>query len=513
VNEAKRFPSACVASPHYLASAAGARVLATGGNALDAAIATNLVLGVVAPYLCGYGGDLFAIVWDGATHAYSGCGRAPLAATLETVRARAGSDAMPPYGPLPVTVPGAVDGWFTLLDRFGTRTFDDLAEPALRYARDGFPMTARGAYAIALARKLYADEPEWMRVYGRVAPGETFVQADLANTIEALSAGGRDAYYKGWIADGIAEHVQARGGILARDDLSEHAGEWVEPLRARFRDVEVAEMPPPTQGVTALEAMRIVDGLGRHPDGLDRHHVMIEAIKRALADRELVTDPDHMRVPASQMLGEPWVSERRARIEPDRAGRPLPARALPGGTAYMCTADEGGMMVSLIQSNYAGFGSGVTVPRWGINLQNRGCYFTLDADHPNVVAPRKRTLHTLIPAMSFRGGKPWLVFGAMGGDGQAQTHLQLLARIVDDGTDVQAAIDAPRWMVAPVGWTVVAESRFEPGLIEDLRARGHDVRPTTPYDPLMGHAHAIQVTGDGYAVGTDPRAEGAALGY
>lgn len=510
----RRFPAACIATPHYLASSAGLAVLASGGNAIDAAIAANLVLGVVTPYLCGYGGDLFAIVWDGEElHAYAGAGRAPAAATLDAVRARAGGDAMPRYGPLAVTVPGAVDGWFALLERFGTRPFDELVAPAMRYAREGFPLTARGAGSIAAAKQRYPDEKEWLRIYGAAAPGEPFVQDELAETIESLAAGGRDAFYRGWIADGIAEEVRARGGLLVKEDLAAHRGEWVTPLRARYRDVDVYEMPPPTQGVTALEALRIADGLPRTaPGSVERHHLLIEAMKQALADRELVTDPPSMPVPPERLLSDEWVLERRVRIDSARATHPEQARAARGGTAYLCAADRRGMLVSLIQSNFAGFGSGVTVPRWGINLQNRGSSFSLDPSHANVVAPGKRTMHTLIPAIAFRGDRPWLVFGTMGGDGQPQTHLQLLGRIVDDGEDPQEAIDAPRWIVAPAGWTVVAESRLGNEVIDGLRARGHDCRPTIPFDGQMGHAHAILVSDDGLTGATDPRAEGAVLG-
>jgi gamma-glutamyltranspeptidase/glutathione hydrolase len=240
---------------------------------------------------------------------------------------------------------------------------------------------------------------------------------------------------------------------------------------------------------------------------------MIEAVKLSLADRDRhVTDPAAMRVPADQLASRAWAIERASAIDPGRAAEPDPVRPAMGGTAYLCAADRDGMLVSLIQSNYMGFGSGVTVPGWGINLQNRGAFFSLDPSHVNVVAPRKRTLHTLIPAMAFRDGRPWMAFGTMGGDGQAQTHLQLLARIVDDGEDVQRAIDAPRWVVLPADWSVAAESRFDPAMLDELRRRGHRLSVTQEFDSLMGHAHAIQVTHAGYAVATDPRAEGAALG-
>jgi gamma-glutamyltranspeptidase/glutathione hydrolase len=352
-------------------------------------------------------------------------------------------------------------------------------------------------------------------VYGSAAAGAVLRQPGLARTIPVLSDEGPDAFYRGPIGRDIARHVRALGGLLAPDDLSQHRGEWVEPFQDPYRDVTITELPPNTQGVAVLEALSIVEAWGRLPaDGPDRQHLLIEATKLALNDRDTyVSDPAAMRVDPRTLFSPGWIESRKAAIDPARAGSPKPGRPTGGGTAYICAADENGMLVSLIQSNYMGFGSGVTVPEWGVNLQNRGAYFSLDPGHANVIAPGKRTLHTLIPAMAFRDGRPWLAFGCMGGDGQAQTHLQLLARIVDDGADVQSAVDAPRWVVSPRDWSVQAESRFDPAVLEDLRSRGHSVSPTDPYHSVMGHAHAILVAEHGYAGATDPRAEGAVLGY
>jgi gamma-glutamyltranspeptidase / glutathione hydrolase len=512
--EARRFPSACVASPHHLASAAGLAVLASGGNALDAAVATNLTLGVVTPYLCGYGGDLFALIWNGGLHAYNGSGRASAAATLDAVRDAARSNRVPAQGPLAVTVPGAVEAWFVLLERFGTRPFATLAEWALRFARDGFPLSAQGAGRIARARESLGWSAPWRAVYDAASPGKRLLQADLARTIEALCAEGPAVYYRGPIAEAIASHVRSVGGFLSPDDLAEHHGDWVRPVATTYRDVDVIELPPNTQGVAVLEALNIVQAMGRLPaDGPDRQHLLIEAIKGALADLDgFVTDPDFMPVPAERLVSTAWAKDRAKRIDRAAASAPVPGPAAAGGTAYLCAADGQGMCVSLIQSNYMGFGSGVTVPGWGINLQNRGAMFSLDPSHANAIAPRKRTLHTLIPAMALRGGRPWLTFGTMGGLGQAQTHLQLLAWIVDDRHDIQRAIDAPRWIVSPQDWSVTAESRFEPHVVEGLRQRGHRVDLAQGYDSLMGHAHAIEVIEGGYAGATDPRTEGAVLG-
>ncbi len=517
MSEAKRFPSGCVASPHYLASAAGLAVLADGGNAIDAAIATSLTLGVVTPYMCGYGGDIFAIVHQPtdakAIHAYNGSGRSGAAATLDAVAATT-DGTMPTIGPHTITVPGAVEGWFTLLDRFGSRTFAELAQAALRYAHDGFPLsTAMTAHLRRLATTYSPDwGAEWRSIYAEA--GTVLRQPGLATTIEMLCAQGPDAYYRGPIAEAIAETVQGFGAFIATDDLATHTGDWVEPLSTTYRGIEVLEMPPNSQGLATLQALNIIEDIDlAGPDSSQRQHVLIEAAKLALADRdEHITDIAYMRISPAELVSKGWAARRRDALDLADATTPAPGRPAVGGTIYLCAADDDGMLVSLIQSNFAGFGSGVTVPGWGINLQNRGAYFSLDADHCNVIAPRKRTMHTLMPAMALRDGEPWLVFGAMGGDGQAQTHLQFLNRVIDDGADIQDAIDAPRWVVSPTDWSVRAESRFPHDLLMELGARGHTVSKAGVYDSAMGHAHAIEVTPYGYAAATDPRADGAALG-
>jgi gamma-glutamyltranspeptidase / glutathione hydrolase len=510
---ARRFPRGGVASPHYLASTAGLATLARGGNALDAAIAANLALGVVAPYLCGYGGDVFAIVWDGELHGYLGSGRSPRAATIDAVCDRAQSDTMPYFGPHSVTVPGAVAGWFDLLDRWGTRSFGDLAELALGYARDGFELTPTSAAFLGGSVALYEEFPALRATYQDVEAGQTLRQPGLARTIETLAADGPDAYYRAPIADAIAESVQSLGGLLTADDVAAYEGQWAHPLRARYRDVEIAELPPPTQGVAALEALRILDGFKLPEDGPERHHLLIEATKLALQDRnEYVSDPAAMTVTPEEMLADDWVHARRSRIDPQRATTPAPGAAHVGGTAYLCAADADGMLVSLIQSNFMAFGSGVHVPEWGINLNNRGASFTLDPTQVNALAPGKLPMHTLMPAMALRDGEPAIVFGTMGGDSQAQIQVQLAAHLIDDHTDPQDAIDAPRWYLEPSTWTLRAEPHFPDGWFDALRALGHDPKRTGRIDTGMGHAHAIQRTAGGYAVATEPRAEGAALG-
>ncbi len=513
MSEAQRFPRACVASPHHLASSAGLAVLASGGNAVDAAVATNLTLGVVGPYMCGYGGDLFALVWDSqALHAYNGSGRSGDAATPDSVRDAIGSDRIPEYGPHTVTVPGAVEGWFTLLERFGTRSFGDLATTALAYARDGFPLWARIREAIPAIAAAYSDEwsAEWRSIYGD-AP-EILRQPDLARTIERLAADGPDAYYRGPIADAIASTLQRYGAFITTDDLAAHSGDWVDPVSTSYRDVEVFEHPPNSQGVAALIALNIVEELDLGPpESAQRQHILIEAMKLALTDRnDHITDPAHMKIAPAELASKDWAFTRRGSIDAHKASIPVAGRAAVGGTIYLCAADADGMLVSLIQSNYKGFGSGVTVPGWGINLQNRGRDFSLDPSHINAIAPRKRTMHTLSPAMVFRDRKPCLVFGTEGGDGQVQTHLQVLTRLIDDGLDIQAAMDAPRWAISPDDWTVGAESRFGDEVLDDLEARGHRIKRAPPW--RYGFSNAIEVLDFGYAAATDRRIDGAALG-
>ena len=515
LQEARAYPNGAVCTPHYLATAAGAAMLADGGNAIDAALCANFVLGIVTPYMCGFGGDLLAMVWDGGLHAYRGVGRAPAGATTQFVRAQSGATEMPTFGPHPVTVPGAVEAWFTLIEKFATRSFGELATRALHYAEDGFPLTKRGAWFFAQSVRLYEHYglPDFHDAYGDLAPGDWVRQPELARTIRTLAADGPDAYYHGPIGAAIAERLQRAGGCMTAAEVAAHTGAWVDPLRASVRGVEILEMPPPTQGLAALEALRIVDGLDLGADGADRQHLLIEALKLALADRRrYLGDPDAMTIAPERLLRDDWIAARRAEIDPQRA-RAAKAHSEPdGGTIYMCAADRDGMMVSLIQSNFSGAGSGLRVAEWGLNLHNRGSAFLLDDAHPNGIGPGKMPLHTLIPAMSMRDGRPWLVFGTEGGHGQAQTHTQLMVRMLVDGDDPQRAISAPRFTIDPESGRIAMEDHFDHAWIDDLRRRGHEIDVVRGYRHGPGIAHAIQYTSPGYLCGSDPRAEGGTSG-
>jgi gamma-glutamyltranspeptidase/glutathione hydrolase len=348
-------------------------------------------------------------------------------------------------------------------------------------------------------------------VYGRAAAGRRLTQPDLARTLEAVAAGGPDAFYRGEVGSAIAAHVQRLGGLLDRADLAAHRGDWVEPLEGRYRDLTVAELPPNSQGSAALVALHLLDQAGPlPPDGPERHRRLIAAVVAALAERDAhLTDPGHMRLPPAALA------------DPDRAATIAAGGAAPvggaargggGDTAYLCAVDGSGLCISLIQSNFNGFGSGLTVPQFGINLHNRGAYFSLDPGHVNVIAPGKRTLHTLMPALARRDGHPWLVFGTMGADGQLQTQVQLLAHLVDDGADPAAALAAPRWVVDPGDFSVRIENRFPPPVIDGLQRAGHALRVLGPYEDCMGHAQLIRLDGDGLVAASDPRCEGAAAG-
>jgi gamma-glutamyltranspeptidase / glutathione hydrolase len=525
--DSRWFASGAVASPHHLASAIGSQVLASGGNAVDAAVAANLALAVLTPYHCGAGGDLLAIVWDGRATGVASTGAMPAGAAPEAIRAAIaaghgsestlpGTGGMPTFGALPVTVPGAVAGWFELLDRFGTRSFGDLVQPAIALAREGFPVSAQAEGHVVRGRRRVADRPGWDATFGAMRRGRRFVQEDLAASLELLAADGPGALYRGPLGERIVEVLQQHGSTMTAADLRAHRASTVTPVRAAFRDLEVLELPPPTQGVTALTALGILDrcsGTGQD-DALEVHRE-IEATRLALRDRQHhLGDPRTMRVTVAELLASDRLGRLAGGIDDDRAADLQLLRPGAGGTAALCAGDRDGLAISLIQSNFVGFGSGVVAPGTGIGLHNRGAHLTLEAGvgEPNAVAPGAVPLHTLIPVMTVRDDAPVHVFGTMGGDGQAQTHVQLLRHWVDHDTALQEGIDAPRWMIDLHDGAILIEDRAPVAVIDGLRARGHEVRVLGPYEHVMGHAHALRFTPDGYEGASDPRCEGAVTG-
>jgi gamma-glutamyltranspeptidase/glutathione hydrolase len=541
-----RGASGAVVAPHHLATAAGLGILRDGGSAVDAAIATNAVLGVVFGAACGLGGDAFWLIWDEATSgevALNGSGRAAAALDAAALRAR-GLATMPYRGPLAITVPGAVRSWGDAHARFGRLAWADLLAPAIELAAGGFPADAAFAGAVEASWPTFRDElgggaAGWAAVYrphGRPwRPGERVRLAALAGTLERLAAAGPDAFYRGELADRQAAGLAAAGSAITAADLAEHTSTWGVPLALEYRGATATTHPPNSSGVVALEALNVLRAFdppepaafapaaGGATAGTDARwaHLGIEATKLALADRDAhLSDPAFVDIPVGELL-DPAHGARLARaIDPDRAAPPPPSRAPKGGgTIWLGVVDGQGNAVSLIESNYAGFGSGVVDPATGIAYQNRGSYFSLEPDHPNVLAPRKRTLHTLVPGMLLRDGRPWVVHGSMGGDAQPAIFAQVVSSLVDGGVDVATAVAGPRWAPVPAAHfappdVVEIEPRFGPGVLEALAAAGHRLDVRAAFDGALGHCHAIELVDGGPARGgtlaaaTDPRSPG-----
>ncbi|MGI8825384.1 MAG: gamma-glutamyltransferase [Chloroflexota bacterium] len=517
-----------VASPHYLATAAGVNVLRRGGTAADAAIATNAVLATVTPHLCGMGGDLFALVYsagDGTLTGLNGSGRAPAEATPERVCALAGGDSMPERGPLPITVPGGVEAWGVLHERFCRLPFTDLLADAIRYAEDGFPVSERFVASLRNFVPILHPETPALETFlpGGTAlrEGQILKQPRLARTLRAIAEDGTAVFYRGLIAHELVRSVRAVGGLLSSADLDEHRSEWVEPLSVQYRDVTVYELPPNSQGIVALLMLADLDHVPTDvlsSGGADYVHLLATAARLAYVDRDAhITDPMHMTMDPTELLAR-RSAQPQAGIEIDRTPETV-VNGEPGDTVYLCTADGEGNLVSLIESNYMGIGSGIMAGETGVMLHNRGAWFSLEPGHANVIAPHKRTMHTLMPGMAFRGGRPWLVFGTMGGSAQPQIHVQLLTRLIDQGLPLDAAIDAPRFDAVlgadHEGRPIIAlEDRFPRDMLSALSDKGDAVRELEGYSSRVGHAHAIQVLDDGVYVGAaDPRADSLALGY
>jgi gamma-glutamyltranspeptidase len=537
-----------VVAPHHLATEAGLRMLRAGGHAVDAAIAANAALGVVMPNACGLGGDAFWLIWDaaggpggeGKQHALNGSGRSPGGADAAQLR-REGIGIMPIRGPRAVTIPGAVRSWGDAHRRFGRLPVSQVLAPAIELADRGFPAWGELIESIegsagGFADALGPDAPFFAiyRPHGRPwRPGEVVRLPALAGTLGHLAEDGFDAFYDGEVGERQARLLAELGVACGPADFRDHASTWGEPIATTYRGVRLTSHPPNSSGVVALELLNILERFDPPPatfgPGGVRNaawaHLAIEAAKLAMADRDAhLTDPEAVEVPVERLLDKTHAAMLAALIDPRRASVPRAATNPPGGgTAYLAAVDADGNAVSLIQSNYLGFGSGVVDPETGVHYQNRGSYFSLDPDHPNVLEPGKRTLHTLMPCMLFRDERvgPWIVVGSMGGDAQPQIHAEFVSAVIDGGLDIAQAVAAPRWSVEPrfhfdPPREVIVESGFEPEFLETLAAMGHPLVPAGGFEAGIGHQHAIELVDGGpgspdgsIAAVTDPRSAGA----
>jgi gamma-glutamyltranspeptidase/glutathione hydrolase len=489
-----------VATSHPLAAQVGLDVLKNGGNAIDAAIATNAAISLMEPMSCGIGGDLYAIVWDAKKRKLYGLnasGRSPYKATREYFAAKKLTE-IPETGPLSWSVPGCVDGWEALRKRFGTRTLAQLLEPTIRYAEDGFPVSpVIAGYWQGSAKKMrrHADAARTYLMNDR-APraGDVFKNPHLARTYRQIAEKGRDAFYQGDIARAIVSFSDKNGGLFSMKDFADHTSTWVDPVSTNYRGHEVWEIPPPGQGIAVLQMLNLLEGYDLKkmgPDSADWWHLFLEAKKLTYADRaRFYADPAFGKLPVAELISKRYAAERRKRIDLAKAMTRVPAgdpKLERGDTVYLCVVDKDRNCVSLIQSNYMGFGSGLVPGDLGFALQNRGCLFALDSTHANRLEPHKRPFHTIIPALVTKEGKPWFVFGVMGGDMQPQGQVEVLVNLIDFGMNVQEAGEAPRLehlgSATPTGrpgnrsgGIVNAERGISTKVLEDLTRRGHRFR-------------------------------------
>ncbi len=516
-----------VASSQPLAVEAGISILKQGGNAIDAAIATALTLGVVEPVSTGIGGDAFLLYQsaaDGRIYGINGSGRCPRRLTLDELQRR-GIKGIPTTGLASVTVPGAIDAFVEAQRRHGKLTFAEVLEPAIHYASEGFPVSEIIAKQWQGAVRLLSQYPSSARTYladGKAPQaGDVHRQPNLARTLKLLAAEGRDAFYQGEIARQIVQFSQENGGFFSLEDFNSHTTEWVEPISIDYHGYTILELPPNGQGITALMALNILEGYdlsSMEYGSAPYYHLLIEATKQAFADRDCyIADPTFADLPIEGLLSKAYARERRLEIMPDRAGDYQAGSPLPfGNTVYVSCVDREGNVVSLINSLFTAFGSGVVAGDTGICLQNRGAGFVDDARHPNVLAPGKRPLHTIIPAMILKDKRPWVCFGVMGGDVQPQGHTQVAINLIDFHMNVQEAIEAPRYRI--MGGKLVALERSIPHEVRHaLEAMGHEllpygeIPPGTPY----GGGQAILIDHERGVLqgGSDHRKDGCAIGY
>ncbi|MBN2350450.1 MAG: gamma-glutamyltransferase [Bacteroidales bacterium] len=521
------------ATSQPLATQVALDILKKGGNAIDAAIAANAVLGLVEPTGSGIGGDLFAIVWDSKTRQLYGLnasGRSPKSLSPEYFKEN-GFEKIPALGPLPVSVPGCVDGWFELHKKFGKLPMKDILQPAINYAHEGFPVSELIAYYLERSANILAEYPGFKETYmpnGKIpAKGEIFKNPNLANTLEKIAGKGRDEFYKGETAHIIADYMKKMGGFLSYDDLAAHTSEWVKPVSTSYRGYDIWELPPNGQGIAALQILNILEGFDIASMGFgstEYIHHFIEAKKLAFEDRaKYYADPDFVSVPVDQLISKEYAASRRKLINPERAARSYDAGNLEiGNTIYLTTADQWGNMVSLIQSNYRGMGSGMIPTGLGFMLQDRGELFSLEKGHANMYEPGKRPFHTIIPAFITKDGNPYISFGVMGGAMQPQGHAQIVINLIDFGMNLQEAGDAPRIQhdgsSEPTGekmkngGTVYLESGLTYETIRELLKKGHhisfDLGGYGGYQAIM-----IDTKQKVYYGASESRKDGQAAGY
>lgn len=523
-----------VASAHPLATQIGVDVLKKGGTAVDAAIAVNAALGFLEPLACGIGGDLYALVWDQKTQRLYGLnasGRAPKLSDPAKVPAEK-DGTIPVYSPWAWTVPGTVGGWFALHERFGRVPMKEILAPAIAAAREGEPVPQVIAASWERSVERFKDKPGFAAVFlpGGRAPreGEIFRNPALARAYEAIAAGGRDAYYAGPIADSFDAFSRKVGGLIRKEDLAANRPEWVEPIGTTYRGVTLWEIPPPGQGLAALQMLNILEGYDLKSmgyDSPDRWHVMVEAKKLAFEDRaRYYADPGFAKIPVAGLLSKEYARERAKLIGMDRAAsRYEPGTPTGADTTILAVADGDGNMVALIQSNYTGFGSGYVLEEWGFGIHDRGAQFDLHPGRPNTLAPGKRPFHTIIPAFVTRDGKPWIAFGVMGGDMQPQGHAQVIVNLVDFGMDLQEAGDAPRFYhqlsSEPTGTVMTGGGTLslEPGVPEivrrELARRGHRIQDA-PAAAFGGYQAVARDPVTGVLSGaSESRKDGCAMGY
>lgn len=524
---------AMAATSQPLATQVALDVMQKGGNAIDAAIAANAMLGLVEPTGNGIGGDIFAIIWDAKTqqlYGLNGSGRSPKSLSLEWFEEN-GHNKIPSHGPLPVTVPGTVDGWFMMHNRFGKLPMAQVLQPSIEYAERGFPVSQLIAYYWNRSVPILSKWPgfaEQMTIDGRApAEGEIWRNKNLATTLKRISVDGRDVFYKGDIAKTMADYLKANGGFLDQTDFAEHQGEWIEPVSTNYRGYDVWELPPNGQGIAALQILNILEQFDISKMGYDSPdyvHLFTEAKKIVFEDRaKYYADPAFNKLPIKKLISKKYAKQRAKLISLDKAGKEFPAGDVlrSGDTIYLTTADAQGNMVSLIQSNYRGMGSGMTPPGLGFVLQDRGEMFSLQEGHFNVFEGGKRPFHTIIPAFITKEGEPWMSFGLMGGAMQPQGHAQIVVNMIDFGMDVQAAGDAPRMhhtgSSEPTdkkmrdGGVLNLETGYPYKTIRELMRRGHRVEfANGPY----GGYQAIHRAGNGvYWGATESRKDGNAAGY